>query len=534
MRPITRARVVLIVVILVALAIPVVSIAAIIHVPGDEGTIAAGIGAASSGDTVMIACDTYFEHDLLIEIPITLMSETDDPTCVTIDGSQAHQILSVDGAGGTVISGITFTNAVDDWAAAVYTYDSDVTIQHCSFYENFANVEGGALGCDGGDPVIFDCDFQFNGAVNSGGGLTFWRAGGSVTDCNFHGNQARWGGGAAFYHEPGTTAVTNCTFTENEVITGDSYGGGAYCWDYAKVTFTGCAFTGNTSEYCGGGLCWDEKCEVTVVQCPFDGNQAQWGGGVYVWDPVISSIYVCTFTGNVAEAGGGVLLDNDDVTSVTDCDFEGNTATAAGGGLTMEDSDVGVENCRFTGNTAAFGGGMSAEASSGVYLDCEFYGNTAGQYGGAVALFDCPGTSILGCTMTLNSGLGRVGGGGVAVGGNTSLPVENTIIAFSEAGDAVFCEPGSSATLTTSVVSGNEGGDWIGAIAGQETQRDNSDLDPLFCDLLLGGLDLCSNSYCLPGNNGAGVLIGAHEQGCGECTAPVETQSWGSIKAMFR
>lgn len=113
-------------------------------------------------------------------------------------------------------------------------------------------------------------------------------------------------------------------------------------------------------------------------------------------------------------------------------------------------------------------------------------------------------------------------------------PLENTIIAFSEAGDAVHCELGSSATLTASNVFGNEGGDWVGAISGQETVRDNSDLDPLLCNILVGDTDLCSNSCCLPGNNGAGVQIGANTQGCGECTAPVEPVSWGSIKAMYR
>jgi hypothetical protein len=49
---------------LVAFAIPSAAAAATIHVPGDQPTIQAGIGAATPGDTVEVACGTYSESKL--------------------------------------------------------------------------------------------------------------------------------------------------------------------------------------------------------------------------------------------------------------------------------------------------------------------------------------------------------------------------------------------------------------------------------------------------------------------------------------
>jgi hypothetical protein len=46
---------------------------------------------------------------------------------------------------------------------------------------------------------------------------------------------------------------------------------------------------------------------------------------------------------------------------------------------------------------------------------------------------------------------------------------------------------------------------------------------------------LCANSLCLPENNiDCDQLIGAYGEGCPPCDSPVESTSWGAIKAMYR
>jgi len=45
--------------------------AAVLHVPGEAQTIAQGVAAASPGDTVVVACGTYVEHDVVLDREIT-------------------------------------------------------------------------------------------------------------------------------------------------------------------------------------------------------------------------------------------------------------------------------------------------------------------------------------------------------------------------------------------------------------------------------------------------------------------------------
>ena len=213
--------------------------------------------------------------------------------------------------------------------------------------------------------------------------------------------------------------------------------------------------------------------------------------------------------GYSADVGGGVRVDSCDVT-FTNCIFYGSHADLEGGGLTLDGCASGAFDCTFTGNTALWGGAVAANYCSAPML--------AG-----------------GCTFALNQISGTRGAGaGIAVNGGEPTQLVNCIVAFSTLGEAVYCEDGAAVTADGCVVFGNAGGDWVDCLFGQEALLYNSDEDPLFCDMLNRDFTLCSNSYCLPENNTPSVFIGAHRVGCDTCDSPVETSSWGSIKALFR
>jgi hypothetical protein len=78
------------------------------------------------------------------------------------------------------------------------------------------------------------------------------------------------------------------------------------------------------------------------------------------------------------------------------------------------------------------------------------------------------------------------------------------------------------------LIYGNAGGDTLSG------QPENLYQDPLFCNIDDDNFTLCENSPCLPEGNSWGELIGAYDQGCGECDAPTLLTAWGQLKSIFR
>ncbi len=86
------------------------------HVPDDAPTIQAGVDAAAAGDTVLVACGTYFEHDIVMKSGICLRSETGNPDCVTIDAGQAGRVMEFNHLDSLVIvQGFHFTGGQAPW-----------------------------------------------------------------------------------------------------------------------------------------------------------------------------------------------------------------------------------------------------------------------------------------------------------------------------------------------------------------------------------------------------------------------------------
>ena len=217
--------------------------ASVLHVPADYPTIAAAVGAAAVADTVEIACGTYFEHGIQrVGSAITILSESGDPDCVTIDASGSASILSLAMQNGASITGITFRGAT---AGAVSLLRSSNFVDDCVFRDN-----GGGLGCE--DGYVTDCVFSGNGIYDA-----LYLTGG-VSRCLFEHNQTAVTAG------PGYTTVSHCTFHDNSYF---SLWADGQRDAIARVSFQWCTV------YHEWGLFADQWSQVVVEHCILDHGQ---------------------------------------------------------------------------------------------------------------------------------------------------------------------------------------------------------------------------------------------------------------------
>ncbi len=254
------------------------------------------------------------------------------------------------------------------------------------------------------------------------------------------------------------------------------------------------------------------------------------GAGLYCLESSLT-VLNCSFVDNWARhLGAGAHCFGMPAATFLDCMFLDNTAEDDGGGMVCWFSDVSVLRCTFLENWGAdHGGAVLCNQSSMSMVDCVMARNTAGHWSGAVTCWDCSPT-ISGCTIVDNRAGGS--GGGVGCFLSSSPKIENTIIAFSSIGEAVYCHnAGCSPSLACCDLHGNAGGDWVGCVAGQNGTNGNFSENPAFCGWAMGDYTLRDCSPCVEGY-GCGQ-IGALGIGC---TGPTVTEStsWSGLKALYR
>jgi hypothetical protein len=313
--------------------------AAIIHVPGDQPTIQAGIDAASGGDTVLVADGTYTgtgNKDLDFNgKAITVQSENGHESCIIDCVAEGRAFYFHSGEGeDSVLSGFTLTNG------RVGTYSED---------------GGGAILCEGSSPTIINCSFSRNGAFNGG----------------------------AIYNSGDHLTITNCIFSN----WADNDGGAIYnSGDH--LTITNCIFSNAAHQACGGAIC-SSGGSLTITDSSFSDNFATGIGAIYNSGGSLT-ITNCSFSEHEADGDGGAI-GNSYATSVTitNCIFSGARAADTGGAISNFNSDdqLTITNCSFSENYAPHGGAIFNDASNPTITNCTFSGNEA-SWGGAIYNFD--------------------------------------------------------------------------------------------------------------------------------------------------
>ncbi len=250
------------------LALPPIAQAKTWNVPSECPTIQAGIDSATYGDTVVVACGMYYEHDLVMKSGICLQSETGEADCVMIDAQQLGRVMLCSGVTGAArITGLTFAGGQAsggpepnncgggmflDWessptiencmftgnsafgGAGMLVSSATPTLINCVFSDNSASGDGGGVYCANSSPILANCTFVTNSATDDGGGLYCANAAPTVTNCTLSDNSA--GDGGAGIHSVGGASPS----VANTIIAFSSQGTSVMCDLSSSVLLTCC------------------------------------------------------------------------------------------------------------------------------------------------------------------------------------------------------------------------------------------------------------------------------------------------------
>jgi hypothetical protein len=186
----------------------------------------------------------------------------------------------------------------------------------------------------------------------------------------------------------------------------------------------------------GGGIrCKDSSpsiCNSIISDCfSRDGH----GGGLY-FDQSSAVINNCVIANNRTGSffincfGGGLYCQYSDLT-INYCTISDNLRTDRGLGAYFNHSDGSINHCLIVSNNAYgdYGGGLYLKSSSPMLTNCLFLNNSVGEYGGGLYL-NSSSPILINCTLLGNScGWGN--------------------------GDGIYCNAGSSAQITNSILWGD-------------------------------------------------------------------------------
>ncbi|MDB4780372.1 right-handed parallel beta-helix repeat-containing protein [bacterium] len=380
----------------------------------DYTSINAAIDAASDGDVIQLAAETYFEGEQIDTLgkAITLRGVLDkagEPASV-LDGAGTHRVLICQGGetNATLFENLLIKNGFSvQNGGGLLIQASGPTVQQCVFLSNLAFDGGGVFNGAGSEPTFRKCRFESNQCVRWAGGIAnFSGSAPLVLECVFVDNRAsNAAGGGVRNSESGNVVFEDCRFESNSAL----YAAGMSNSRATGLRLTRCEFVSNVSQVNGGGLLNFESPAV-VEYCVFTSNRASNGGGFYdIGENAGVDFDHCDFSDNVgSDDGGGVWFRGNDPAFVS-CTFSGNFAACTGydcgrgGAVFFQSSSPLFDGCDFVSNSGSAGGAVFAFSGGGAFDHCEFRGNQAvlGNGGALLNRDSSPGMSS--CVFEENS-----------------------------------------------------------------------------------------------------------------------------------
>jgi len=250
--------------------------ATILHVPGDYPTIQAALVYAGTGDTIMVAPGTYYEHIIWPSTQgIYLVSEYGaDSTIIDALGSLRAITIETNIDSTTVIKGFTIVNGNEDYGGGIHCVLASPTISNNTIMNNYATF-GGGIFCNESAPIIIQNLITDNVASADGGGISCWYfSSPKIVDNIIENNSAFYTSGGGIYSVDSWPEITGNTVNSNSA----DLGGGMYFYKSTPI-ITHNIVSNNNAQY-GDGLCFYES-DGDVNHNDIFGN----GCGIYKPDP---------------------------------------------------------------------------------------------------------------------------------------------------------------------------------------------------------------------------------------------------------
>ena len=310
-------------------------------------TIQSAINTAVNGDEIWVEKGTYALTSMItVNKKISLYGGFTGSETVRGQRDWVNNITTVDGQNAVgcfyttadaTIDGFTITRGYkstgggdNEKGAGILNGDinlgsppadaPDLAVANCIFYRNETYSRSGGAICNfssAGNLTVTSCTFQENFADEQGGAIRVQKGNVTIQDCVFQGNKIKKdtggvGGALHISDTAGTAIISRCTFLENKCRDGGALGADT------TVTISRCTFFNNNPSNAitaprHGTIVSRGDLTVTITNCLFYGNRVQYGGGISINGSGTNEnlkVTNCTFSGNVlvgTGAAGGAI-----------------------------------------------------------------------------------------------------------------------------------------------------------------------------------------------------------------------------------
>ncbi len=393
--------------IIIFLSFSILTSAQIIHVPGDQPTIQAGIDAAVDGDTVLVDTGTYEENINFNGKAITVKSYYDpaNPDSSYIyntiidggnptDSTRASVVIMEDGADTNfVIQGFTIRNGTGS---------------------QYGNIRlGGGINCYGGGKIINNR--IINNTVENdewagGAGIYAWGYTSShyiIRDNIIENNDVHNADNMSFAYGCGIVAIESHLIIENNVIDsnmadGTPFGVGIYveqCYGSVKnntiINNTGNSTAGGNSRGAGIYIVNHRPdlniCNNSVTNNHLNQNTNTYGGGIQVLNTGGFENNYILIDGNIirdnsSKSGGGISLSEIYNITVSNNVIKSNGVYHSGGGVFLQDfNKEDGDECIGIGTSINSHEKLKrSESFLPVLVNNTIISNSANYYGGGI------------------------------------------------------------------------------------------------------------------------------------------------------